>query len=149
LSGSHPIAPTGILAGSTNPHTYPADPSNPDAQTGVGAGEKRSDPQSVIGRISASLHPNPENPARSTWSTQSDWPVLQSVRHACVDEAELGSIGVETFDTAYCYCPVVKELGLGGLRRQLTTRHSSLAPRRGRRIGFVFLLDPAFVRPKS
>ncbi len=33
-----------------------------------------------------------------------------------MDEAELGSIGVETFDTAYCYCPVVKELGLRGLR---------------------------------
>jgi len=40
-SGSHPIAPAGILAGSPNPLAYPANQSTPDAQMGVGAGEKK------------------------------------------------------------------------------------------------------------
>ena len=38
---------------------------------------------------------------------KSDWSTLQSVCHASLDDAELGSIGVE----------VIRELGLRGLRR--------------------------------
>ena len=79
-------------------HTLPIHPTR--TRRRASGPERRSDPQSVIGRTSASLHPNPENPARSTWSTQSDWSTLQSVCHACLDDAELGSIAVETFDTA-------------------------------------------------
>ena len=51
-------------------HTLPIHPTR--TRRRASGPERRNDPQSVIGRISASLHTNPENPARSTWSTQSD-----------------------------------------------------------------------------